>query len=144
MFEEECLTWSGIYLTDVNEQWEKHQCSSPSCKCEINLCKGIAALPRAKEFLLSELHRWWGESKSFWRQWWEQVLKIHTNLVSLELLELMLPVFSVFSHDEGEKGWMSVLLSADDVLHLKSCSSFHRDSSAMGKPHVLGSLRFSN
>lgn len=109
---------------------------------KIMLCKGIAALPRAEEFLLSELHRWWGESKSFWRQRWEQVLKIRTNLMSLELLELMFPVFSVFSHDEGEEGWMNILLSADDVLYLKSCSSFHRDSSVMGKPRVLEAWGF--
>lgn len=46
-------------------------------QCKINVLRGIAATEKAKEILLSELHRWWVEKKSFWGKQRENLKNPH-------------------------------------------------------------------
>ena len=67
------LSWCLIGETfdleqNLHEPSNRRSTVSPplSASVKLMLWEGIAATEGAKEILLPELHRWWGENKSFW------------------------------------------------------------------------------
>lgn len=63
--------WLGVEFARTKRMSSERSTNTPplGASLKLMLCEGIAATARAKEILLPELHRWWGESKSFWGRW---------------------------------------------------------------------------